>query len=104
MVYVFLHPGRCFGLTPSLLVDQLNCYWRSDCVVNWPNEVIVYTADKIDKTCIGRLPTFMSIRYKCFKPSDHKEDGGLVSISKDGTSILIIKQTPVTLFLTTEGN
>ncbi|XP_045197794.2 uncharacterized protein LOC123552306 [Mercenaria mercenaria] len=69
--------GRCLGMTPTVMVDSMNCYWNSDCLIKWPRDPIIYT--ETDRTCMGRVPTFMSISYKCFKPTDNQEENGFVN-------------------------
>ncbi|KAL4233312.1 hypothetical protein ACF0H5_007995 [Mactra antiquata] len=58
---------RCYGKTAKLLVSHLNCYWKSNCVIEWPNEPII-TADNNGR-CIGMKPTFLQVSYRCYQPT-----------------------------------
>ncbi|XP_053397783.1 uncharacterized protein LOC128556490 [Mercenaria mercenaria] len=74
--------GGCLGMTPALMVNSMNCYWHNTCLINWPQDPIVFTEpDVTDRTCLGMEPAFMRIRYNCFKPTDHQEDYGYVKLS-----------------------
>ena len=61
----------------------MNCYWQHECKINWPRDLIIFT-ESVGKDCIGREPTFMTVSYKCFNPTDFQEDYGYTRTSESG--------------------
>ncbi|KAL4233309.1 hypothetical protein ACF0H5_007992 [Mactra antiquata] len=58
--------SRCYGLTPQLLVSKLNCYWKRNCTIEWPDGPLLLMEN--GDSCIGHKPEFLELKYKCFRP------------------------------------
>ena len=57
----------CSGITPSLLIDRLSCYWQPDCSINFPTDIIIVADDDSCERCVGSTPQYLMLReYLCF--------------------------------------
>lgn len=62
--------GCCVGETPNLIVESLNCYWKQNCSISFPRDIIIKSYADCSN-CIGSQPRFMMIKEtRCFTPKN----------------------------------
>ncbi|KAK3595198.1 hypothetical protein CHS0354_021513 [Potamilus streckersoni] len=61
--------STCNGNTPHLIMQKLSCYWKNNCTIDLPNDIIVQTTDNSDK-CTGTKPDILVLySWKCTSES-----------------------------------
>ncbi|KAL3881404.1 hypothetical protein ACJMK2_027849 [Sinanodonta woodiana] len=59
--------SMCSGNTPQLIMQTFSCYWKNNCTIDLPLDIIIQSTDDSEK-CIGTKPDILLLySWKCTK-------------------------------------